>query len=292
MSRNQKKGRYSNKQHPCPICGNTKGSCKQNHDGSIYCYHSPPDSAPSDYLHIQELSGGMGHEFIEPSSVSELLRAAIELQSRGKKATSKEMADLARLPSSWARAVQKAYPSSFPEWNNLSCHRSQVMVASKPEINTKKITLLTEKPPVDMQNTASGRVAHLKENFPGASEQETLSEEERDKQYRKILRQIELNETHRKHLTNERGLGNLIDLIGFRSWRETQDASVNLPGVVERDNNLYLYGQLGLFLPIHNEFGQIIAFQIRPTPAMANINGVRLLLRVETVLTWITGKCH
>jgi hypothetical protein len=246
MSRNHKKGRYSNKQHPCPICGNTQGSCKQNHDGSIYCYHSNSDSAPSNYLHIRELSGGMGHEFIEPSAVSELLRAAIELQSRGKKATSREMADLAGLPSSWARAVQNAYPSSFPEWNHLNRHRSPVLVRSKPEINTKKTT--------------------LQENFPGASEQKTLSEEERDKQYRKILRQIELNETHRKHLTDERGLGNFIDFIGFRSWKETQieNVSVNLPGVVERDNNLYLYGQTGLFLPIHNEFGQIIAFQIRP----------------------------
>jgi hypothetical protein len=188
----------------------------------------------------------MGHEFIEPSVISKLLRAAIELQSRGKKATSAEMADLAGLPSSWARAVQKAYPLQFPEWNHLNYHRSQVKVGSKPEINTKKIT--------------------LKENFPSSSEQKTLSEEERDKQYRQLLKQLQLNEVHQSHLTSVRGLGNYIDSIGFRSWRETQveNVSADLPGVVERDCKLYLYGQSGLFLPIHNEFDQIIAFQIRP----------------------------
>jgi hypothetical protein len=61
----------------------------------------------------------MGQEFIEPRIVDELLRAATTLQSQGKKASSKDMADLTGLPSSWAMAVQKAYPSQFPEWNHL-----------------------------------------------------------------------------------------------------------------------------------------------------------------------------
>ncbi|MGB3651946.1 MAG: hypothetical protein WBA41_12150 [Rivularia sp. (in: cyanobacteria)] len=46
MSRNHKKGRHSNKRQPCPVCGNTKGSCKINDDGSIYCFHSTPNPVP------------------------------------------------------------------------------------------------------------------------------------------------------------------------------------------------------------------------------------------------------
>ncbi len=252
MSRNHKKGRYSNKQNPCPACSNTKGSCKLNHDGSIYCYHSTPDSAPSDYLHIRELTGGMGHEFIEPHITEELLRAATELQSRGKRATSREMADLTGLPSSWAIAVQKAYPSNFPEWNSLSCNHSQTVLKYNNQIPKTSLT--------------------LQENFPSSSEQKTLSEEERDSQYRRILSNLELSEAHRNHLTDVRGLRAFIDSIGFRSWQETQveNVSADLPGVVERDNSLYLYGYSGLFLPIQNEFAQIIAFQIRPAD---NSNG-------------------
>ncbi|MEM6403917.1 MAG: hypothetical protein AAF757_27465, partial [Cyanobacteria bacterium P01_D01_bin.116] len=60
MSTKYKKGKYSNKQQPCPVCGNTKGSCKINDDGSIYCFHSTPNSVPSGYVHIRELSDGMG----------------------------------------------------------------------------------------------------------------------------------------------------------------------------------------------------------------------------------------
>ncbi|MEM7717472.1 MAG: hypothetical protein AAF349_28680 [Cyanobacteria bacterium P01_A01_bin.68] len=76
MSRNHKKGRYSNKQQPCPVCGNTKGSCKINDDGSIYCFHSTPNSVPSGYVHVRELSDGMGHSFISSYVVDELLTAA------------------------------------------------------------------------------------------------------------------------------------------------------------------------------------------------------------------------
>ncbi|MEO0843908.1 MAG: hypothetical protein AAF063_34210, partial [Cyanobacteria bacterium J06643_5] len=94
MSRKYKKGRHSNKQQPCPVCGNTKGSCKINDDGSIYCFHSTPNSVPSGYVHIRELSDGMGHSFISSYVVDELLMAAKELQNCGEKATCKEMAGL------------------------------------------------------------------------------------------------------------------------------------------------------------------------------------------------------
>jgi hypothetical protein len=250
MPRTTKKGRHSSKQHPCPLCINTTGSCKLNHDGSIYCYHKDPDSTPSGYVHIRELSGGMGQEFIESYVADELLRAANTLQSQGKRASARDMADLTSLPSSWAIAVQKAYPSNFPEWNSLSSLRSQVAVSSKPQMHNK----VTQKPPT------------VVENFPQPSEQEVLSEKERDKQYLKISEQLQLNETHRNHLQDVRGLGEFINFIGFRSWEEkqVQDVSAELPGVVERNGSLYSYGQPGLFLPLHNELGQITSFQIRP----------------------------
>lgn len=146
MFRNYKQGTYSNKQHPCPICDNTKGSCKLNDDGSIYCFHSTPENTPDGYVHIRELSSGMGHEFINPGVVSQLLRAATEIQSRGKRATSIEMANLACVPSSWAFAVQKVYRENFPEWNRLSYHHSNSL------------------PKLQKQNSQTH-----KENFPEAS---------------------------------------------------------------------------------------------------------------------------
>ncbi|MDJ0733533.1 MAG: hypothetical protein QNJ47_05495 [Nostocaceae cyanobacterium] len=245
MPRNIKKGKRSSKKNPCPLCGNTTGSCKLNDDGSIYCYHSQSDSAPSGYVHIRELSSGMGQEFIEPHVVDQLLAAATTLHSRGKKASTKQMAELTGLPSLWAIlpqgvaaaiAVQKAYPSNFREWN-ITHHKS----------NTKS------------QET-------LQENFSQPLEQEVLREEERDNEYRKILKKLQLKDSHCNHLQNIRGLGDFLDFIEFTSWQETQvqNVSTNLPGVVKRNDSLHLYGQSGLFLPLHNELGQIIAFQIRP----------------------------
>ncbi|MEL6462081.1 MAG: hypothetical protein AAFQ91_28235, partial [Cyanobacteria bacterium J06621_15] len=246
MSRKYKKGRHSNKQQPCPVCGNTKGSCKINDDGSIYCFHSTPNSVPSGYVHIRELSDGMGHSFIESHVVDELLTAAKTLQSQGKRASYKEISDLTGRPSSWAYAVQKAYPSYFPVGNKLDAH----FLATLPETRKQNNKPL----PTDKED---------KENISCSS---VLSEEERDKQYRSILNQLKLNETHLHHLTDVRGLGEFINFIGFRSWSKqlVENVSADLPGVVTADSNLYLSGQSGLFLPIHNEFQQIIAFQIRP----------------------------
>ena len=243
MSTKYKKGRYSNKQQPCPVCGNTKGSCKINDDGSIYCFHSTPNSVPSGYIHIRELSDGMGHSFIESYVVDELLTAAKTLQSQGKRTSCKEISDLTGRPSSWAYAVQKSYPSYFPVGNRLNTHSN----ATLPKTYKQK----NQPPPKD------------KKDFPSPL---VLSEEERDKQYRSILNQLPLNETHLNHLTDIRGLGDFVDLIGFRSWSEkrVENFSACLPGVVEHDNSLYLYKPEGIFLPIHNELGQIIAFQIRP----------------------------
>ncbi|NJN11586.1 MAG: hypothetical protein HC815_27875 [Richelia sp. RM1_1_1] len=243
MSRNHKKGRHSNKQQPCPICSNIKGSCKINDDGSIYCFHSTPNSVPSGYLYIRELSDGMGHSFISSCVVDELLTAAQKLQTQGEKATYKQMANLTGRPSSWAYAVQKAYPSYFPLGNRLKAHPN----ATLSKVSYQNI----QPPPTDNKDFSPPSV---------------LSEEERDKQYRSILNQLKLNETHRNHLADVRGLGDFIDFIGFRSWSKqlVENVSADLPGVVTADGNLYLSGQSGLFLPIHNEFGQIIAFQIRP----------------------------
>ncbi len=243
MSRKYKKGRHSNKQQPCSVCGNTSGSCKINDDGSIYCFHSTPNSVPSGYIHIRELSDGMGHSFISSYVVDELLMAAKELQNCGEKATCKEMAGLTGRPSSWAYAVQKAYSSYFPEWNKFNNHPNATFVEASKQDN--------QSPPTD------------KEDFPPPS---VLSEEERDKQYCSILNQLPLNETHRNHLTDVRGLEKFIDFIGFRSWSEkpVENVSAYLAGVIKRDDSLYLYKQSGIFLPIYNELGQIIAFQIRP----------------------------
>lgn len=238
MARNKKKGRHSCPKHVCPVCGNTTGSCKLNHDGSIYCYHTQPHEAPQGYVYIRELSGGMGHEFIQPYIVDELLKAANTLHSQGKKASCKEMSDLTGFPSSWAMAVQKAYPSDFPEWDN---YKNSSYNCSR--VKTKKTVV---------------------ENFPEASVDEILNEEERDKQYRQVLEQLQLNQNHHTHLQEVRGLGDLIDYICFRSWEEikVQNISSNLPGVVERNGSIYLWGQTGIFLPMHNELGQIIAFQL------------------------------
>lgn len=57
----------------------------------------------------------------------------------------------------------------------------------------------------------------LQENFPHAFTAETLNEEERDKQYRQILQQLQLNQNHNAHLKEACGLGDFIDYIGFRS---------------------------------------------------------------------------
>ena len=243
MSTKYKKGKYSNKQQPCPVCGNTKGSCKINDDGSIYCFHSTPNSVPSGYVHIRELSDGMGHSFIESHVVDELLTAAKTLQSQGKRASYKEISDLTGRPSSWAYAVQKAYPSYFPVGNRLDTHLNATLPKTHKQRN--------QPPPT------------VKKDFPPPL---VLSEEERDKQYRSILNQLPLNEAHRNHLTDVRGLAKFTDKIGFRSWsdKRVENVSSNLPGVVERENSLYLYKPEGIFLPIHNEFEQIIAFQIRP----------------------------
>ncbi|OUL20830.1 hypothetical protein BV372_32505 [Nostoc sp. T09] len=86
-------------------------------------------------------------------------------------------------------------------------------------------------------------------------EMKVLSEEERDKHYRKILAQLHLTDAHRNHLTDVRRLSEFVDFIGFRSWenKQVEQISANLPGVVERNGSLYLFGQPGLFLPIYNE---------------------------------------
>lgn len=234
-----KKGNYSSKKCPCLICQKTKG-CKRNFDGSLFCYHSKLEEAPSGYVYIRELSGGMGQEFIEPTIVDELLKAATCIQSRGKKASAREMSLLTNLPASWAMAVQKAYPSHFPEWNH-----NNNMSYNKPKPKSTHT---------------------LMENFPQASKQEVLSEKERDKQYRQVLNQLQLQETHRNHLKEARGLSKFIDYIGFRSWQSIQvsNVSAGLPGVVKRDALFYLWGAKGIFLPMHNELEQIIAFQLLP----------------------------
>ena len=192
MSRKYKKGRHSNKQQPCPVCGNTKGSCKINDDGSIYCFHSTPNSVPSGYVHIRELSDGWGHSFIESHVVDELLTAAKTLQSQGKRASYKEISDLTGRPSSWAYAVQKAYPSYFPVGNRLDTHLNATLPKTHKQRN--------QPPPT------------VKKDFPPPL---VLSEEERDKQYRSILSAISLNQTHQNNLTDVRGLGEFIDFIGF-----------------------------------------------------------------------------
>jgi len=256
MPGTRKKGKHSTKKNACPLCGNTTGSCKLNYDGSIYCYHCDPHSAPSGYVYIRELSAGMGQEFIEPHIVDELLRAAITLQSQGKRASSKDMANLTGLPSSWAMAVQKAYPSPFPEWNNSShTHYYRSKFGEKAKHRSNKFNDEFS----DSQET-------LVENFPQASFRKVLSEQERDQQYRQILEQLPLKDVHQAQLKDGRGLGEFVDFIGFCSWQETQveNVSADLPGVVERNGSLYLYGQPGMFLPIYNECGQIIAFQLRP----------------------------
>ncbi|RUS94159.1 hypothetical protein DSM106972_094180 [Dulcicalothrix desertica PCC 7102] len=196
--------------------------------------------APSGYVHVRELSEGMGHEFIEPLIVDELLRAAKELQCRGKKASARDMSNLTGLPSSWAMAVQKAYPLLFPEWNNSS-------------------NLSYNKPKPKGANT-------LMENFPQSSQEKVLSDAERDKQYRQVLSQLQLQETHRNHLRDVRSLGEFIEYIGFRSWQSIQvsNVSADLPGVVKRDGLFYLWGAKGIFLPMRNELEQIIAFQLLP----------------------------
>jgi hypothetical protein len=178
----------------------------------------------------------MGQEFIEPHVVEELLRVGNLLQSRGNKASAREMSDLTGLPSSWAMAVQKAYPSRFPEWNsNFFNH-----------------------------NFKAGNKQTSVENSPSAPEDEIHREAERDKQYRQVLTQLELSLIHRTHLQEVRGLAKFIDFIGFRSWKEIQvkNVSTGLPGVVERDGSLYLWGKTGVFLPMYNELSQIIAFQL------------------------------
>ena len=239
-----KKGKYSTKQSPCQVCENTTGSCKRNHDGSIYCYHSLPHSAPSGYVYIRELSDGMGQEFIEPQVADELLRTASFLQSQGKKASTREMADLTGLPSSWARAVQEAYPLQFPEWNDPT-HPSYYRCRPREE---KSQTL-------EEESTNSSNL-----------QRRILNEQERDEQYRQIMEQLSLGAAHQSQLIRDRGLGEFLDFIGFRSWQEVKvkNVSSDLPGVVEREGSFYLYGQPGLFLPICNELGQIIGFQLRP----------------------------
>ena len=137
MSRNHKKGRYSKKQLPCPVCGNTSGSCKINDDGSIYCFHSTPNSVPSGYVHIRELSDGMGHSFISSYVVDELLKATALLQTQGKRATCKRIADLTGRPSSWAFAVQKAYPSQFPLGNGLKNNYCSTLLKTKKQKNQR-----------------------------------------------------------------------------------------------------------------------------------------------------------
>ncbi|BAY93638.1 MULTISPECIES: hypothetical protein [unclassified Tolypothrix] len=237
-----KKGKHSSKKNPCPVCGNTTGSCKLNDDGSLYCYHSLGDSAPSGYIYIRELSSGMGQEFITPLVADELFRAATELQNRGKKASSTEIAQLTGLPNSWARALQQAYPSKFRECNDYNYHRSRIVVKPKHQMHNNQ-----------------------RQNHP-QPQMKVLSEEERDKHYRVILTQLQLTDAHHNHLTDVRRLSEFIDFIGFRSWetKQVEHISANLPGVVERNGSLYLYGQPGLFLPIYNELRQIIAFQLLP----------------------------
>jgi hypothetical protein len=152
--------------------------------------------------------------------------------------------------------VQKAYPSQFPEWNHLShsnYYRSKFGEKAKHRSNK-------------FNDESSHSKETLVENFPQASFRKVLSEQERDQQYRQILEQLPLKDVHQAQLKDGRGLGEFVDFIGFCSWQETQveNVSADLPGVVERNGSLYLYGQPGMFLPIYNECGQIIAFQLRP----------------------------
>ena len=244
MPKNTKKGRYSSKKYPCPICKNITGSCKSNDDGSIYCYHSSPDFTPTGYVHVRELSNGMGHEFIQPHIVDELLRAVNILENNHKTISNRKISHLTGFPSSWITALKKAYPCKFHEWNNFNYPNSQ---------EKKNIEVAFESDTV-------------MENFPQPSNPQILDEEERDRQYREIFKQIQLNKTHHYHLQQVRGLGEYSEFIGFRSWESmvVQNVSPNLPGVIEKNGLLYLYGQKGLFLPIYNEIEQIIGFQIRP----------------------------
>ncbi|MEM7557350.1 MAG: hypothetical protein AAF378_25345, partial [Cyanobacteria bacterium P01_A01_bin.84] len=244
MPKNTKKGRYSSKKYSCPICNNITGSCKSNDDGSIYCYHSSPDFPPTGYVHVRELSNGMGHEFIQPHIVDELLRAVNTLKNNHKTISNKKISHLTGFPSSWITALKKAYPCKFHEWNNFNYPNSQ------------------EKKNIEAPFESDTVV----ENFPQPDLPEILDEEERDRQYREIFKQIQLNKTHHSHLQQVRGLREYSEFIGFRSWESmvVQNVTPNLPGVIEKNGLLYLYGQKGLFLPIYNEIEQIIGFQIRP----------------------------
>jgi hypothetical protein len=63
------------------------------------------------------------------------------------------------------------------------------------------------------------------------------------------MEQLSLEAAHQSQLICDRGLGEFLDFIGFRSWQEVEvkNVSADLPGVVEREGSFYLYGQPGLF---------------------------------------------
>jgi hypothetical protein len=108
------------------------------------------------------------------------------------------------------------------------------------------------------------------------------------------MEQLSLGAAHQSQLICDRGLGEFLDFIGFRSWQEVEvkNVSADLPGVVEREGSFYLYGQPGLFLPICNELRQIIAFQLRPDDiSTESTSGGHRLRLLEMDQGWTMERC-
>jgi hypothetical protein len=72
-----------------------------------------------------------------------------------------------------------------------------------------------------------------------------------------------------------------------------ENVSADLPGVVERNGSLYLYGQPGMFLQfITSADKSLLSSCAQMTPAAASTNGDHQHLRKETDQDWTMGKCQ
>ena len=94
---------------------------------------------------------------------------------------------------------------------------------------------------------------------------ESLSPEERDKQYQKILDELPLHKEDRKDLTRRGFTNKQIKQCGFKSvdqWQKLQEQYPHLlPGVNIHGNGLLT--QRGYLCPVKNADGLIVAMQVR-----------------------------
>ena len=182
-----------------------------------------------------ELRGGMGHQYIEASVVDQVLEASATLHKEGKRVNSKIVSEMTRVPASWAFAILLRHGEQPPKR------------ARKPKKLERNLD--APSPALREEETETNAIA-------------PLSIEDRDRQYRAVISQLDLFESENQHLTSRGFRPEENRWMGCRSWvqgKQIDGVSPDLPGI--KDGKLVTPS--GLAIPLKDPGDRIVGFQIR-----------------------------